>query len=195
MLQTCSATALAIQSLGLRGPHYCTSPDTPSHPLQLATSGGTAGRARSGAAAAAATPGIAGADGPSPMPRLTPEMLEGGGATGEEHEQVAPARRSNKRSYVAVQTPREGRWAKSRKSLAAEGTHVEEDGIRRSKRVKHKPLEYWRNEHKEMCRVHTSLPTVRRIAERTPDPAWPAEPGDITRRAARSKPRSRGHHD
>lgn len=40
--------------------------------------------------------------------------------------------------------------------------------------------------------AHTGLPTVQRITERTPDPAWPAPAGEIEKRErARTKPRSK----
>ncbi len=161
------------------------SPLTPSVPLQLAQSGATARRTASRVAAAAAAAG--GSQGPSPL-HLTPAEQE-----------VAAA--AKKRRRLPAQTPREGRWAKSRKSLAcelvwfrrfqiqqqlhplrtvctitrpfrspialdppdtpsthpaADGMKTGEDGRRQSTRVRHAPLEYWRNERKELCRVHKS---------------------------------------
>ncbi|GBF92490.1 hypothetical protein Rsub_04594 [Raphidocelis subcapitata] len=162
------------------------SPETPIHPLQLATSGTTGRRTASRTGGRAAS-------GPSPL-HLTPAAAGEGGAAagdGEAAGAAAAAGPSRKRKYPA-QTPREGRWAKSRKSLASDGTRIAADGRRQSSRVRHKPLEYWRNEAKEMCRVHQSLPTVKRITERTPDPAWPAPHAELLKRqAARSKPRSK----
>jgi hypothetical protein len=63
-----------------------------------------------------------------------------------------------------------------RKSLVASGMRdSDEDGhqVRRSSRTKTRPLEYWRGESKQYSRVHQSLPTVKALALRAPNPLWP----------------------
>ena len=65
-----------------------------------------------------------------------------------------------------------------RKSLATAGMRddlEDEEGrpVRRSTRQRTRPLEYWRGETKNYERAHQSLPTVKAVATRTPNPKWP----------------------
>jgi hypothetical protein len=54
------------------------------------------------------------------------------------------------------------------------GLILEEDtGTRRSSRSRIRPLQYWRNEHKQYGREHRTMPTVVGIQTRTPNPQWP----------------------
>ncbi|KAJ8637712.1 hypothetical protein MRB53_011979 [Persea americana] len=63
-------------------------------------------------------------------------------------EKDAPPRKRGKRESSLM-----------RKSLAGAGTTVE-SGVRRSTRIKSRPLEYWRGERFLYARIHNSLPTV-----------------------------------
>ncbi|KAJ0257091.1 Centromere protein C [Hirschfeldia incana] len=62
---------------------------------------------------------------------------------------------------------RESRMFSRRKSLAAAGTNYE-TGVRRSTRIKSRPLEYWRGERFLYGRVHGSLTTVIGIKYESP---------------------------
>ncbi|KAF6251643.1 Endonuclease/exonuclease/phosphatase [Scenedesmus sp. NREL 46B-D3] len=81
--------------------------------------------------------------------------------SGTEAAAVCGGARASKRSYAAIATPREGRAAKSRKSLAGDGLQLAADGRRVSMRQRQKPMEFWRNERVEYARDHKSLPTVK----------------------------------
>lgn len=72
----------------------------------------------------------------------------------------------------------ERRRYERRKSLAAAGMRddLEDEAgrpVRRSTRARSRPLEYWRGETKSYERSHQSLPTVKQVAIRTPNPNWP----------------------
>jgi len=61
----------------------------------------------------------------------------------------------------------EGKLFSCRKSLAAAGTKIE-GGVRRSTRIKSRPLEYWRGERFLYGRIHESLTTVIGIKYASP---------------------------
>uniref|UniRef100_A0A1J3G8H8 Centromere protein C n=1 Tax=Noccaea caerulescens TaxID=107243 RepID=A0A1J3G8H8_NOCCA len=84
-----------------------------------------------------------------------------------------PKRKSNEREEKKKQmkkVTREGKIFSRRKSLAAAGTKWE-SGVRRSTRIKSRPLEYWRGEKFLFGRIHESLTTVIGIkyASASPD--------------------------
>jgi len=60
-------------------------------------------------------------------------------------------------------------------------------GVRRSTRQRYQPLEFWRNEYKEYCREHASMPTVSAVQTRTPNSAWPGTRKRSTAKTKRSK--------
>ncbi|CAL9215142.1 unnamed protein product [Arabidopsis halleri] len=62
---------------------------------------------------------------------------------------------------------REGKLFSRRKSLAAAGTKME-GGVRRSTRIKSRPLEYWKGERFLYGRIHESLTTVIGIKYASP---------------------------
>lgn len=61
----------------------------------------------------------------------------------------------------------------ARQSLMDQGLASGEGGIRRSKRTRVRPLEYWRNEKVVYARQYRSLPTIADVEFRSPDPEWP----------------------
>ncbi|KAG2435373.1 hypothetical protein HXX76_007445 [Chlamydomonas incerta] len=89
---------------------------------------------------------------------------------------------SSRRS--AEEHMQERRLVQGRKSLAGDGLMVDEGGTRRSTRSRVRPLQYWRGEAKTYDRTHKSLPTVKAIKMRTPEPKWP-RPTSVHEKAKR----------
>uniref|UniRef100_A0A061QPW6 Uncharacterized protein n=2 Tax=Tetraselmis sp. GSL018 TaxID=582737 RepID=A0A061QPW6_9CHLO len=84
------------------------------------------------------------------------------------------------RSSIPNQRLREAAKRASTPGIIGAGTKTV-GGLRRSTRQRYQPLEYWRNEHKEYSRNHSSMPTVVNVATRTPDSAWPMGKNHKTR--------------
>lgn len=61
----------------------------------------------------------------------------------------------------------------ARQSLMDQGLGSGEDGVRRSKRTRVRPLQYWRNEKVVYARQYRSLPTIADVEFKSPDPEWP----------------------
>ncbi|XP_023760869.1 centromere protein C isoform X2 [Lactuca sativa] len=75
-----------------------------------------------------------------------------------EEEHQIPRTRTNKRKKIAARTSKIDP-KKRRQSLAGAGSSWT-SGVRRSSRIKRRPLEYWKGERLLYARVHNSLPTV-----------------------------------
>ncbi|XP_024971849.1 centromere protein C-like isoform X2 [Cynara cardunculus var. scolymus] len=88
-----------------------------------------------------------GASGPTQDPDIVPEQQN------EEHPNTSTNKRKNRTRT------REVDQRKRRQSLAEAGTSWK-SGVRRSNRVRRRPLEYWKGERLLYGRVHNSLPTV-----------------------------------
>eukprot|EP00198_Chlamydomonas_reinhardtii_P012332 XP_001701669.1 predicted protein [Chlamydomonas reinhardtii] len=84
---------------------------------------------------------------------------------------------------------KERRFLQGRKSLAGNGLTVDEGGTRRSTRSRVRPLQYWRGEAKTYNRAHNTLPTIKAIKMRTPEPKWPRPTSahEKAKRKARTK--------
>lgn len=61
----------------------------------------------------------------------------------------------------------------ARQSLMDQGLGQGDGGVRRSKRTRVRPLEYWRNEKVVYGRQYRSLPTIADVEFKSPDPEWP----------------------
>jgi len=59
-------------------------------------------------------------------------------------------------------------------------------GVRRTSRMRVRPLEYWRNEKVVYSRKYAELPTVHHVEVHPPDPMWPM-PQPKRRRLPRSR--------
>ncbi|CAH1446298.1 unnamed protein product [Lactuca virosa] len=70
----------------------------------------------------------------------------------EEHRRIN--KKTNKRKKNKIDPK------KRRQSLAGAGSSWTSSGVRRSSRIKRRPLEYWKGERLLYARVHNSLPTV-----------------------------------
>ncbi|CAH1442534.1 unnamed protein product [Lactuca virosa] len=76
----------------------------------------------------------------------------------QQNEEEHPRTRTNKRKKIAARKNKIDP-KKRRQSLAGAGSSWT-SGVRRSSRIKRRPLEYWKGERLLYARVHNSLPTV-----------------------------------
>ncbi|KAG2446826.1 hypothetical protein HYH02_008386 [Chlamydomonas schloesseri] len=104
------------------------------------------------------------------------------GAQGEAAARSGSAGHSSRRA--AEEHVKERQFVQGRKSLAGNGLTIDEGGTRRSTRSRVRPLEYWRGEAKTYNRTHNTLPTVKTIKMRTPEPKWP-RPTSVHEKAKR----------
>ncbi|CAI9267490.1 unnamed protein product [Lactuca saligna] len=88
---------------------------------------------------------------PTQIPDILPQQQN-------EEEHPIPRTRTNKRKKIAARKSKIDP-KKRRQSLAGAGSSWT-SGVRRSSRIKRRPLEYWKGERLLYARVHNSLPTV-----------------------------------